>query len=136
MSEAGCGGIFCPIRHISPLGGSTLTTSAPKSDKMTAALGPAIKLAKSTTFKPEKILSVVFSVAICISFFVPSTRVFEINLGSSLNHSANVVLDEFEHLVATMVHDHPGHRQCESARFLISCFRRSRQGIWISGYVQ
>src|ERR1700733_10773832 len=32
-------------------------TSAPKSDKITAALGPAMKLAKSTTFKPEKILS-------------------------------------------------------------------------------
>src|SRR5580700_5058917 len=32
-------------------------TSAPKSDKITAALGPAMKLAKSTTFRPEKILS-------------------------------------------------------------------------------
>src|SRR5271170_93833 len=58
-SEFGCGGIFCPIRHISPLGGSTLITSAPKSDKMTAALGPAMKLAKSTTFNPEKIFSLV-----------------------------------------------------------------------------
>jgi hypothetical protein len=39
-------------------------TSAPKSDKMTAALGPAIKLARSTTFRPEKILSfvIMFSV--------------------------------------------------------------------------
>src|SRR6267154_2391522 len=63
-SESGCGGIFCPIRHISPLGGSTLITSAPKSDKMTAALGPAMKLAKSTTFNPEKIFSlVIFSVS-------------------------------------------------------------------------
>src|SRR5882762_5300409 len=34
-------------------------TSAPKSDKITAALGPAMKLAKSTTFKPEKTLSLV-----------------------------------------------------------------------------
>src|SRR3954447_24930834 len=42
---------------MSPLGGSTLMTSAPKSDRMTAALGPAMKLAKSTTFSPEKILS-------------------------------------------------------------------------------
>src|SRR3954447_24965628 len=42
---------------ISPLGGSTLITSAPKSDRITAALGPAMKLAKSTTFSPEKILS-------------------------------------------------------------------------------
>src|SRR5438270_12276377 len=45
------------MRHISPLGGSTLITSAPKSDRITAALGPAMKLAKSTTFSPEKILS-------------------------------------------------------------------------------
>src|SRR4051812_21169983 len=42
---------------MSPLGGSTLITSAPKSDRITAALGPAMKLAKSTTFSPEKILS-------------------------------------------------------------------------------
>src|SRR5216684_8682542 len=34
-------------------------TSAPKSDRITAAAGPAIKLARSTTFSPEKILSVV-----------------------------------------------------------------------------
>src|SRR5580698_8348131 len=45
------------MRHMSPLGGSTLMTSAPKSDRITAALGPAMKLAKSTTFSPEKILS-------------------------------------------------------------------------------
>src|SRR5438128_11052516 len=45
------------MRHMSPVGGSTLMTSAPKSDRITAALGPAIKLAKSTTFSPEKILS-------------------------------------------------------------------------------
>src|SRR5579859_7412800 len=32
-------------------------TSAPKSDKITAALGPAMKLARSTTFSPEKIFS-------------------------------------------------------------------------------
>src|SRR5579862_8538845 len=31
--------------------------SAPKSERMTAALGPAIKLARSTTFSPEKMLS-------------------------------------------------------------------------------
>jgi hypothetical protein len=42
---------------MSPVGGSTLMTSAPKSDKITAALGPAMKLAKSTTFSPEKMLS-------------------------------------------------------------------------------
>src|SRR5690349_9676811 len=34
-------------------------TSAPKSDRIVAALGPAMKLARSTTFSPEKILSVV-----------------------------------------------------------------------------
>src|SRR5271155_785722 len=54
---AGCGGILCPILQRSPAGDSTLMTSAPKSDKITAALGPAMKLAKSTTFRPEKILS-------------------------------------------------------------------------------
>src|SRR5581483_4614958 len=42
---------------MSPVGGSTLMTSAPKSDRITAALGPAMKLAKSTTFSPEKMLS-------------------------------------------------------------------------------
>src|SRR5882757_8690935 len=36
-------------------------TSAPKSDKITAALGPAMKLAKSTTFSPEKMLSLAMS---------------------------------------------------------------------------
>src|SRR6266704_1402409 len=41
----------------SALGDSTLMTSAPKSDRITAALGPAMKLAKSTTFNPEKMLS-------------------------------------------------------------------------------
>src|ERR1700750_3144653 len=42
---------------MSPLGGSTLMTSAPKADKITAALGPAMKLARSTTLSPEKMLS-------------------------------------------------------------------------------
>src|SRR5258708_9835662 len=49
--------MLCACRHSSPLGGSTLITSAPKSDRITAALGPAMKLARSTTFSPEKILS-------------------------------------------------------------------------------
>src|SRR5713226_9632100 len=49
--------MLCACRHSSPLGGSTLMTSAPKSDRITAALGPAIKLAKSTTLSPEKRLS-------------------------------------------------------------------------------
>jgi hypothetical protein len=40
-------------------GGSTLTTSAPKSDSTVVAAGPAMKLARSTTFSPEKMLSVV-----------------------------------------------------------------------------
>src|SRR5580704_8479451 len=39
---------------MSPEGGSTLITSAPKSDRITAAPGPATKLARSTTFSPEK----------------------------------------------------------------------------------
>src|SRR5882672_11577157 len=55
----GCGGIWCPCLQRSPDGGSTLMTSAPKSDKITAALGPAMKLASSTTFNPEKILSLI-----------------------------------------------------------------------------
>jgi hypothetical protein len=38
-------------------------TSAPKSDKITAALGPAMKLAKSTTFRPEKMLSFAIDVS-------------------------------------------------------------------------
>src|SRR4029077_12688287 len=37
-------------------------TSAPKSDRITAALGPAMKLARSTTFSPENILSLVIVV--------------------------------------------------------------------------
>jgi hypothetical protein len=37
-------------------------TSAPKSDKITAALGPAMKLAKSTTFSPEKTLLLAMAV--------------------------------------------------------------------------
>src|SRR5258706_9604610 len=48
---------------MSPEGGSTLITSAPKSDKITAAPGPAMKLARSTTFSPEKMLSLVTGVS-------------------------------------------------------------------------
>src|SRR6266496_2037724 len=59
----GCGGIWCACLQRSPLGGSTLMTSAPKSDRITAALGPAMKLAKSTTFNPEKMLSLVMSLS-------------------------------------------------------------------------
>src|SRR5713101_326163 len=72
----GCGGIWCPCLQSSPDGGSTLMTSAPKSDKITAALGPAMKLAKSTTFNPEKILlvAVVFSVVMGVSFLVKCHR--------------------------------------------------------------
>src|SRR6266478_760623 len=61
--DCGCGGILFPILHNSPLGGSTLITSAPKSDRITAAPGPAMKLARSTTFTPEKIFSVVIDVS-------------------------------------------------------------------------
>src|SRR5471032_2649683 len=38
-------------------GGSTLITSAPKSDRMVVAAGPAIKLARSTTLSPVNRLS-------------------------------------------------------------------------------
>src|ERR1700685_3582464 len=72
-SECGWGGIFCPFLQKSPSGGSTLTTSAPKSDKMVAAPGPAMKLDKSTTFNPENMLpSVIF-----ISFFRSATQASE-----------------------------------------------------------
>src|ERR1700722_3062104 len=52
-------------------------TSAPKSDKITAALGPAMKLAKSTTFSPEKILSFAMSVlyeSLCAAIASPSLK--------------------------------------------------------------
>src|SRR5258708_7262383 len=42
-------------------------TSAPKSERMTAAAGPAMKLAKSTTFNPEKMFSVVMRVSLLAS---------------------------------------------------------------------
>src|SRR5712691_12365937 len=38
-------------------GGSTLTTSAPKSESTVVAAGPAMKLARSTTLRPEKMWS-------------------------------------------------------------------------------
>src|SRR6266403_4074084 len=60
-AACGCGGIWWPCLQRSPLGGSTLMTSAPKSPRITAALGPAIKLARSTTLSPEKMLSLAIS---------------------------------------------------------------------------
>src|SRR6201997_5951745 len=71
-SDCGCGGRLFAILHMSPDGGSTLITSAPKSDKITAAAGPAMKLAKSTTFRPEKMLSLVIvnpSVLVVVAVF-------------------------------------------------------------------
>src|SRR5882672_10933850 len=61
--DTGCGGMLFALRQRSPTGGSTLITSAPKSDRITAALGPAMKLARSTTFSPEKILSLAMLVS-------------------------------------------------------------------------
>src|SRR5258708_7328482 len=64
-------------RHSSPFGGSTLMTSAPKSDRITAALGPAMKLAKSTTFSPEKMLSLamaVLSKSLCAAAASPASK--------------------------------------------------------------
>src|SRR5207244_9307968 len=63
----GCGGILCPCLQRSPDGGSTLITFAPKSDRITAALGPAMKLARSTTFNPEKMLSPVMDAFLVLS---------------------------------------------------------------------
>src|ERR1700723_2733032 len=60
--DCGCGAILCPALQVSPEGGSTLMTSAPKSERITAALGPAMKLARSTTFSPEKMLSLAVAV--------------------------------------------------------------------------
>src|SRR5580658_9816035 len=62
-AACGCGGIWWPCLQRSPLGGSTLITSAPKSDRITAALGPAMKLARSTTLSPEKMLSLAIGVS-------------------------------------------------------------------------
>src|SRR5271170_3021107 len=76
----GCGGILCPSLQVSPEGGSTLMTSAPKSDRITAALGPAMKLAKSTTLSPEKM----FSLAIGVSIVVMSISSVAAELGWSL----------------------------------------------------
>src|SRR5207244_5841483 len=80
--DCGCGGILFPILHNSPLGGSTLITSAPKSDRITAAPGPATKLAKSTTFSPEKMLSVGFVFSVVISVF--SFGLATLELGGAL----------------------------------------------------
>src|SRR5271170_4151840 len=76
----GCGGILCPTLQVSPEGGSTLMTSAPKSDRITAALGPAMKLARSTTLSPEKILSL----AIGVSKVVMSISLAAVELGYAL----------------------------------------------------
>src|SRR5258707_9810779 len=69
--------MLCACRHSSPLGGSTLMTSAPKSDRITAALGPAMKLAKSTTFSPEKMLLLamaVLSKSLCAAVALPTSK--------------------------------------------------------------
>src|SRR5215475_3628723 len=66
-SDSGCGAILCPNLQGSPFGGSTLMTSAPKSDRITAAAGAATKLEKSTTLSPEKILSFAIGVLLNVS---------------------------------------------------------------------
>ena len=53
-----CGRSLYPSLHGSPAGGSTLTMFTPKSERSPAALGPTMKFATSTTFSPEKTLSV------------------------------------------------------------------------------
>src|SRR4051794_26949814 len=60
--------MWLACRQSSPLGGSTLMTSAPKSDRITAALGPAMKLARSTTLRPEKILSFGMLGSLCLKY--------------------------------------------------------------------
>src|SRR6185312_12006263 len=55
-------------RHGSPApGGSILITSAPKSDRIVAAAGPAIQLAQSITFRPENRLSVMFVSSLAVA---------------------------------------------------------------------
>src|SRR5258708_9019357 len=69
--------MLCACRHSSPLGGSTLMTSAPKSDRITAALGTAMKLAKSTAFSPEKMVSLamaVLSKSLCAAAASPTSK--------------------------------------------------------------
>src|SRR6266478_4812635 len=51
------GGELWRIGQKIPPGGSILMTSAPKSERIVAALGPAMKLARSTTFSPENMFS-------------------------------------------------------------------------------
>src|SRR6516164_32892 len=60
---------------MSPEGGSTLTTSAPKSERITAAAGAATKVEKSTTLSPEKMLSLaIWSLLNCrVCFSDPGT---------------------------------------------------------------
>src|SRR5258708_36544211 len=50
-------------------GGSTLTTSAPKSESIVGAAGAAMKLAISTTFRPENTESVVCVVIVIDSLY-------------------------------------------------------------------
>src|SRR6201989_186634 len=76
-SATGCGGRWFACLQSSPLGGSTLMTSAPKSDRITAALGPAMKLARSTTFSPEKMLSLAMAVlsrSLCAAAVSPAAE--------------------------------------------------------------
>src|SRR5882672_7094286 len=52
-------------------------TSAPKSDRITAALGPAMKLAKSTTLSPEKMLFLVMAIlskSLCAAAASPAAK--------------------------------------------------------------
>ncbi len=58
----GLAGTGDDARHGSPApGGSILITSAPKSERMVAAAGPAIQLAQSITRRPENIPSLIVS---------------------------------------------------------------------------
>src|SRR4029077_20373189 len=90
--DCGCGGILFPILHNSPLGGSTLITSAPKSDRITAAPGPATKLERPTTLSPEKMFSVVvvFSVFIIVSFCLLRFSVLGIGLRAFVEKPASL----------------------------------------------
>src|SRR5216683_4910281 len=130
----GCGGIWCPCLQKSPVGGSTLMTSAPKSDKITAALGPAMKLAKSTTFSPEKMLLLVMAVlskSLCATAASPTSKLrrafFEEGGGAFLlvfRCRADAEIGSFERKPFGLAGVHP----------LVGRFQRELYGDWRIGH--
>src|SRR6185369_6255714 len=97
-------------RHGSPApGGSILITSAPKSDRIVAAAGPAIQLAQSMTFRPWNIPSVMGAPS-CFDRWLPLHDIVE--GGSNRRGNATGVCR------ASCVGDRLGkrHRACDRAQ--------------------